>query len=153
MIDDFLAWHISGVVRCNRIFPLECIIRSGKENTNDGRTSKHSECRYATKWQTFQWKCQLASGNSTNMTGQKLIDQPTYCHFKLAIFYENFIKMHPNYLFIHEFMNYLSNFSCIYLFIYLFMHLLIYLFLELLISFLFYYLFIYISLCLCIYFF
>ena len=40
-------------------------------NTNDGRTSKHSEYRYAKKLQTFQWKCQIASGNTRNMPGQK----------------------------------------------------------------------------------
>ena len=45
-------------------------------NTNNGPTAKHSEYRYAKKWQTFQWKCQTASGNTRNMPGQKLIEQP-----------------------------------------------------------------------------
>ena len=44
-----------------------CLNRSGKTNTKNGRTSKHSECRYAKKCQTFPWKCQISSGNTRNM--------------------------------------------------------------------------------------
>ena len=36
---------------------LRCLNRSGKTNTNDVRTSKHSEYDYAKKCQTFLWKC------------------------------------------------------------------------------------------------
>ena len=53
-------------------------IRVERKNTNDGRTSKYSEYRYANKWQDFQWKCQIASGSTRNISGQQLIDQPSY---------------------------------------------------------------------------
>ena len=35
-----------------------CLNQCGKTNTNDARTSKHSEYSYDKKCQTFQWKCQ-----------------------------------------------------------------------------------------------
>ena len=53
-----------------------CLNRSGKTHTNDGRTLKHSEYCYAKKWQNFQCKCQIASGNTRNMPGLELIDHP-----------------------------------------------------------------------------
>ena len=45
--------------------------RSGKTNTNDGRTSKHSEYCYAKKCQTFLRKCQVPPGNIRNMVAPK----------------------------------------------------------------------------------
>ena len=42
-------------------------------NTNDVRTSKHSEYDYARKCQTLLWKCRTSAGNTGNMLGQKLI--------------------------------------------------------------------------------
>ena len=40
--------------------------------TNDGRTSKRSEYDYAKECQNFQWKCQIASGNTRNVTVQNI---------------------------------------------------------------------------------
>ena len=39
----------------------------------DGRTSKHAEYNYATKCQTFAWKCQISLDNTRNMLGQKFM--------------------------------------------------------------------------------
>ena len=50
------------LLECSKAMFWRCLNRSGKTNTNDSRTSKHSEYRYAKKWQTVQWKCQIASG-------------------------------------------------------------------------------------------
>ena len=48
-----------------------CLNRSRKANTNDGRTSKHSEQHYAKKCKTSLWKCQIPPGNTRHMLGQK----------------------------------------------------------------------------------
>ena len=62
--NDFsLLPHIRKKMRGQRFSSLEdtvgvfwrCLNRSGKTNTNDGRTSKHSEYDYAKKCQTFLW--------------------------------------------------------------------------------------------------
>ena len=47
--------------------------QSEETNTNDDRTSKHSEQRYAKKCQAFLWKCQISAGNTKNMPGQKFM--------------------------------------------------------------------------------
>ena len=57
---------------------MEVFQSEWKTNTHDGRTSKHTEYRYVKKCQTFQWKCQIASGNTRNMSGQKVIEQLSY---------------------------------------------------------------------------
>ena len=48
------------------------------KNTNDGRTSKHSEYDYAKKCQTFLWKWQLSTG---------------------SLLFENFLDLAPSDLF------------------------------------------------------
>ena len=47
-------------------------------NTNDGRTSKHSEYDYAKKWQTFQWKCQIAADNTKKCQARNLSSNTRY---------------------------------------------------------------------------
>ena len=54
-------------------FFLINFLRVTVNNTNDIRTPKRSEHEYAEKCQTSQWKCPVASGNTRNMPGQKLI--------------------------------------------------------------------------------
>ena len=46
-----------------------CLKRSGKTHRNNGRSSKHSEYRYAQKYQTFLWKCRISLGNNWKMLG------------------------------------------------------------------------------------
>ena len=60
---------------------LNCIIKKCLRGLIDkslsiSRTSKHSEYYCAKKWQTFQCECQIASGDTRNLPGQKHIDQP-----------------------------------------------------------------------------
>ena len=57
---------------CNSIFNLlsNQFFQVTENNTNDGRTSKHSEYDYTEKCQTFLWKCQISPGNTRNIIGQ-----------------------------------------------------------------------------------
>ena len=69
------AWSIIFVARScgNSSIFWRCLNRSGKTNTNDDRTSKHSEHCYAEQCQTFLWQCQILDGNTRNMLGQKFM--------------------------------------------------------------------------------
>ena len=51
---------------------------------NDARTSKHSEYDYARNCQTFLWKYQISAGNTSNMLGQKCMDN-NYQNYKNKI--------------------------------------------------------------------
>ena len=62
VVNDFR--HQKMLLKCSETLFWSCLNRSGKMNTNYGRTSKHSEYGYAKKGQTFQWKSQIVSISS-----------------------------------------------------------------------------------------
>ena len=62
--------HQKMLLKRSKTMFQRCLNRSGKTNTKDGRTSKHSEYGYASKCQAFLWKCQFSHGNTRNMLDQ-----------------------------------------------------------------------------------